>query len=62
MSGKIIDRGVDEILLAGGEMVRVDKLSTRQLIAVLKQHDLLKDVEYVSYDEYEHSNYPKPLI
>lgn len=52
---KVIDRGTDCILKIGVEETRIDKLSTLQLIHLLKKEGLLV-IDTVSYDEYEKLN------
>lgn len=49
---KVIDRGTDCILKIGVEETRIDKLSTLQLIHLLKREGLLT-IDTVSYGEYE---------
>lgn len=62
MEPKLIDRGVDCILKTDDKIVRVDKLSTTQLIQLLNEYGLTK-IETVSFSEYGKSEiYDSSLI
>lgn len=58
----VVNRGVDEILIIGEQIIDIGHMSGKRLIELLNNHHLT-DIDLVSFDEYETSDkYPKAII
>ncbi|MED3792403.1 hypothetical protein P4571_08100 [Niallia alba] len=45
-----IDRGYEEVIVVDGKIIRIDWMSSKQLIGLLNRYNLL-NVKEISYDE-----------
>jgi len=58
----LVDRGVDIVLLAEDQVIRIDTLSAMQLIDLLNRYGLT-NIQTVTFSEYDKSSeYPKAVI